>query len=310
MVMKNVKDVKRGFKQPNYFQVDHKVEKIFKVEGVDILPSPIAWQKLKWTRKYFLKKPKEGYFVWIKKQIDFPFFICVSIAKEKTKQKLSNLLMIEKNLNISLLGTCNALKKRLSAYHKAKGKIILKENSILKYEHIHSWGQEDVIEPDYEFFLEKNSKLDYTYKDFFSPKELKIKTKFNLFKEASSNINIIVDCINTKVNIEDIMILKGKNASGILKLRLVGKRNSKIKAHTQILADAQSKGHLDCQGLLIDKNSEISLSPQLVCKNKLSQITHEASIGKVSEEELTYLRMRGFDQKQAIDLIVNGFLSI
>jgi len=40
----------------------------------------------------------------------------------------------------------------------------------------------------------------------------------------------------------------------------------------------------------------------------MAQITHEASIGRISEEELIYLRTRGLNEKEAIGLIVNGFL--
>jgi Fe-S cluster assembly scaffold protein SufB len=76
------------------------------------------------------------------------------------------------------------------------------------------------------------------------------------------------------------------------------------------LANSPSKGHLDCQGLLVDKKSKISLIPALICQNKETQITHEASIGKISEEQLTYLRMRGLSEKEAIDLICSGFLKI
>jgi len=64
---------------------------------------------------------------------------------------------------------------------------------------------------------------------------------------------------------------------------------------------------LDCQGLLVDKDSKISLTPELICQNKLAQITHEAAIGKISEEELSYLRMRGLSEEEAINLIVSGF---
>jgi len=89
---------------------------------------------------------------------------------------------------------------------------------------------------------------------------------------------------------------------------LAGRKNSKITAHSSIIATAPSKGHLDCQGLLVDKNSEISLIPELICHNKNAQITHEASIGRISEEQLSYLRMRGLKEEEAIDLIVAGFL--
>jgi Fe-S cluster assembly scaffold protein SufB len=301
--MKNVKNV-------NYWQVDHKIKKIFEAKGVEILTSKSAWEKYNWARKYFFKKPKEGYFIWIKKQIDHPLFTCVSVVAKNTEQELENLLILEKNLNINLQGTCNAQKRNLSCKHKAQGKIILKENSTLKYEHVHSWGQKDIVEPNYEFLLEKNSKLDYTFKAFFTPKKLKINTSLNLFGGASCNLKILANCTQTEAEIKDTLRLIQKGAKGQIKLRLVGRKNSKISARSQIVAEAEGKGHLDCQGLLIDKNSAISLIPELICRDKDAQITHEALIGKVSEEELNYLRQRGLNEEEAVNLIVTGFLKL
>jgi Fe-S cluster assembly scaffold protein SufB len=37
-------------------------------------------------------------------------------------------------------------------------------------------------------------------------------------------------------------------------------------------------------------------------------LTHEAAIGKISEEELNYLRSRGLSKDEAVNLIVTGFL--
>ena len=302
--------VMRSARNIHYLQIDHRVKRLFQEKGVVILPSAEAWQKFTWSKKYFLKKPKEGYFIWIKKQIDFPLFACISIASKNIQQELGNLLVVEKNLNILLRGACNTLKKNLCGIHKAEGKIVLKENSSLNYEHIHSWHREDIVLPNYEFLLEKNSKLDYTYKNLFTPKKLKIKTILNLLEEASCNLKMVADCNFTETEIIDTLVLKEKGASGQIQLRLVGGKNSKILAHSQILARAPCKGHLDCQGLLIDKSSSISLVPELICKNKQSQITHEASIGKIEEEQLNYLRMRGLNEKEAINLIINGFLGI
>jgi len=303
MVMKNAKNA-------HFWQIDYRTKNILEVKGVTILSSPEAWEKFKWTRKWLTKKPKQGYFIWIKNQVDFPLFTCVSIAHKNIKQELRNLLIIEKNLKISLQGTCNALKKNLSGTHEAQGKIILKQGSSLKYNHIHSWGEKDIVEPNYEFILEKDSKLDYSYKTLFAPQKLRINNLFNLSAGAGCNIKITANCVQTKAEIKDVLFLKGKGASGIINLRLVGGRNSKVLARSQIIADSESKGHLDCQGLLTDQKSEISLIPELVCKHKLAQITHEASIGKISPEQLNYLRMRGLTEKRATDLIINGFLKI
>jgi len=301
--MKNVKSA-------NYWQIDHKIKQIYEKRGTVILPSSEAWEKFKWVKKYFPNKPKEGYFIWVKKQIDFPLFVCISIGTKKIQQSLENLLIVEKNLRISLQGTCDSLKKNLCGIHKAQGKIVLKEESSLKYNHLHSWDKKDVVEPNYEFILEKNSKLDYTYKNLFTPKKLKINTLLTLFEGASCDIKIVVNGIQTKAEIKDTLVLREKGTSGIVKLRLVGREKSNISAYSQILAAAQSKGHLDCRGLLVDKASKISLAPQLICQNKNAQLTHEASIGKISEDELNYLRMRGLTQNEALKLILTGFLGV
>ena len=40
------------------------------------------------------------------------------------------------------------------------------------------------------------------------------------------------------------------------------------------------------------------------------ELTHEASIGKIAEEEIIYLMARGFSRDEARSLIVRGFLSV
>lgn len=303
MAMKNVKNV-------NFWQVDHKVRKIFSVEGIVILSSQEAWEKFSWTRKFFEKKPKEGYFIWVKKQTKSPLITCISIASQKVSQDLLNLAVIEKGIFAKANVFCNSQKNNLCGRHKAKGKLILKEGAVLEYEHIHKWGERDFVSPDYEFILEKNSRLTYNYQNLFPPENLQLKTTIYSNENSSCNLNFVVNGLNSKTKIEDTIFLKRKNSQGIVRLKLIGRKNSQIEAISRIFAEASGKGHLECQGLLIDEKAKISLSPELVCQNKNAQLTHEASIGKISEEELIYLRMRGLTEKQAIDLIINGFLKI
>jgi Fe-S cluster assembly scaffold protein SufB len=296
--------------QTAYSQIDNKIQAILQMQGAEILPSKSAWEEYAWTRKYFSRKPENGYFIWVKKQIKFPLSTCIFIATKKFEQNLENLLVIEKGVKAEMFGACSSMKKNLCSSHIAKGKIILKKGSVLKYEHLHSWGKDDIVKTSYEFVLEKNSKLNYFYKTLLSPKKLKIDTKITCFENASAKMSLIGDFKNSEAKIEDAIVLKKKNSSGIVQLRIVARENAKISTCSKIIAEEQSKGHLDCQGLLVgDKQSSvIKLAPKLVSKNSKSQLTHEASIGKISDEELVYLQTRGLTQKQAIDLIVSGFL--
>jgi Fe-S cluster assembly scaffold protein SufB len=294
----------------NFWQIDHKVENIFEPKGVTILPSLKAWQKFIWARKFFGEKPKEGYFIWVKEEVDFPLAACVTIASPKISQDLKNLLVIERGIKARANVVCQAAENNLCGTHKARGKIILKDNASLEYNHLHKWGEKDFVQPHYEFTLKKNSRLIYTYQNLFPPQNLQFTTILKCGQDSSSNLNIIINGLNSKVKVREALLLKEKNSQGIVKLRLVGRKNSQLFAQSLIFAQAPGKGHLDCQGLLVNKTAKISLIPQLICQNKEAQITHEASIGKISEEELTYLRMRGLTEKEAVDLICSGFLKL
>jgi hypothetical protein len=188
--------------------------------------------------------------------------------------------------------------------------LILKAGASLEYNHLHRWGEKDFVNPDYEFILEKGASLKYEYKNLLPPEHLDIKTSLFLKDNASVNLSIIVNGINSQIKIEDSFYLEGKNASGTASLRLVGKKNARISAVSRIIARNEARGHLDCQGILVDDKSKIFLMPEIACENKKAQITHEASIGKIDEEQLTYLMMRGLTEKQAIDLIIRGFLKV
>jgi hypothetical protein len=306
MTMPSASSVKKC--SPDFLLIDNEVKSINKNNDVMILSSIDAWNSLDWTKKYFDGKPKGGYFIWVKKQVDFPLSTCVNIASLKVKQDLQNLMVIEKGIKAKANVVCSSLKNNLSGTHKARGKLILKEGASLEYNHVHKWGSKDNVFPDYEFILEANSSLDYNYLNMFPPKELDIKNKIFCGTNSSVNLSISVNGIDSNIRIKEEVFLNGKGAQAISKLKLVGRKNSNIIAESSLIAKEKSKGHIDCQSLMIDNKSKISSIPLLVCENKDAQVTHEASIGKVSEEQLNYLRARGLTEKQAIDLIVSGFL--
>ena len=47
--------------------------------------------------------------------------------------------------------------------------------------------------------------------------------------------------------------------------------------------------------------------PYVTCQNDSAILEHEASAGKISEEQMYYLQSRGLSEDDAMNLIVNGF---
>ncbi len=291
-----------------FLQIDNRIQNISFVKGVEILPSLTAWQNYPWCRKYFSHKPRGGYFIWVKEKISFPLVTCVSLTTKNVFQNLTNLIIIEKNLDVTTKGICNSLANNLSGTHIATGKIILKEGARLNYLHWHKWSHSDIVQSNYEFIGEKNSKLLYSYQNLFSPSRLSLKTNVAVEKKAQARLEIVIKGKRSKINLEESINLQGKDAQGAVYLKLAGEKGSDITGISRIYATAPSKGHLDCQGLVIDKGTTISLVPQLVCSHKQALVTHEASIGRINEDQLLYLRSRGLNQKEATELIVDSFL--
>jgi Fe-S cluster assembly scaffold protein SufB len=304
MDMKNAENVKSA----SYVQINHEIRSIFAREGVILLSSPEAYATLEWTRNYFNQKPIEGYFIWVKKRVEHPISTCFTISSPKAYQNPTNLVVVEKDIATEIYSICNAAKPILNAEHKGYSKVILKENSTLKMKHFHNWGKNDYVLSSIEFILEKGAKLSSFYKCINPPKKFKIESKTSLDNESSADFETAVLAKNGEIEMFDSLFLNGEKSSGMIKLRMISDENSKISSHSKIVAKGGGKGHIDCMGLLLSESSFINSTPELVNANKNAVLTHEAAIGKISEEELNYLRSRGLSKDEAVNLIVTGFL--
>jgi Fe-S cluster assembly scaffold protein SufB len=69
-----------------------------------------------------------------------------------------------------------------------------------------------------------------------------------------------------------------------------------------------AKGHLECQGLILG-NGRIHAIPELDGSLEGVELSHEASVGKIAQEEIEYLMARGLDEDEATSTIVRGFLN-
>lgn len=298
----------RNVKSANYLQIDHEIQRISAEKGVVIRSSREAYKEIGWTRDYYEQEPDEGYFIWVKKRIGHPLIICIAISSPRVSQNPRNLVVIEKGVEAEILSVCNAVKMNLCGNHAGRSEIVLKENSRLRMRHFHNWGKRDTISSSLVFSLGKGARLSHTYKCLEVPVILETKTSTFLESCSSANFELVVRAKDGNVDIHDSTFLNGEKSNGISRVRMIGGKESRIVAHSKMIANAAGTGHLDCMGLLLAENSIINAIPELINRNKNASLTHEASVGKISEENLNYLRSRGMTEDEAINLIVAGFL--
>jgi len=68
------------------------------------------------------------------------------------------------------------------------------------------------------------------------------------------------------------------------------------------------KSTVRCDALLLDDTSKTDTYPYMEINQEDATVTHEATVGKIGDEQIFYLMSRGFSEEEALSLIVNGFM--
>ena len=75
-----------------------------------------------------------------------------------------------------------------------------------------------------------------------------------------------------------------------------------------LLGAENARNYTRCDSLLMgDQTAPPTPSPTSRCENPTAKVEHEASTGKIGEDQLFYLRSRGLSEEDAVNMIVNGF---
>ncbi|MEM2138407.1 MAG: Fe-S cluster assembly protein SufB, partial [Candidatus Anstonellaceae archaeon] len=68
------------------------------------------------------------------------------------------------------------------------------------------------------------------------------------------------------------------------------------------------KANVRCDSIISDSDSKAETIPVMDIRTEDAVIGHEASVGRISEEQLFYLMSRGIDAEEALALVVRGFI--
>lgn len=105
-------------------------------------------------------------------------------------------------------------------------------------------------------------------------------------------------------------VLQGEGAGGEIVSRVVSEGGTVISRQMISGNVKGSIGHMECSGLLLNERGVIHSVPELRGEHPDINLSHEAAIGRISDEELSYLMTRGLSEEQARSLIIRGFLDI
>ena len=101
--------------------------------------------------------------------------------------------------------------------------------------------------------------------------------------------------------------LDGEDSAAHLISRSVARDDSRQTFISCMDGNARCNGHTECDAIILD-NGHVSAVPKINANNVDARLIHEAAIGKIAGEQLDKLMTLGLDEKQAEDMIINGFL--
>jgi Fe-S cluster assembly protein SufB len=106
------------------------------------------------------------------------------------------------------------------------------------------------------------------------------------------------------------MIHIGKNTKSTILSKGIsaGHGQNTYRGLVRVTKDATgARNYSQCDSLLIGDTCGAHTVPYLDVRNTSSQVEHEASTSRISEDQLFYCRQRGLATEDAVGLIVNGY---
>lgn len=260
------------------------------------------------------KTDKSGIDIVIKPNtINESVHIPVIITESGIKDLVYNDFYIGENSDVLIVAGCgihNSGDKAsehngIHAFHVGK-------NAKVRYveKHIGVGEKADkILNPVTQVYMEENSSMIMETTQLGGVSSSIRKTEGNLKDNAKL---IIKEKISTDKNqlaeTQFDVSLDGKNSSCEVISRSVTRGESKQKFFSKLTGKNECFGHVECDGILLDK-SQIVSTPEIVAECVDATLVHEAAIGKIAGDQLIKLMSLGLTEKEAEDMIIQGFLS-
>ena len=263
----------------------------------------------------------DGSFVYIPEGVRCPMELSTyfRINASQTGQFERTLIIADKNSYVSYLEGCTAPMRDENQLHAANVELVALEGAEIKYSTVQNWypGDEDGNGGIYNFVTkrglckEKNSKISWTQVETGSAITWKYPSCILKGDNSVGEFySIAITNNHQKADTGTKMIHLGKNTKSkiISKGISAGFADNTYRGLVDIFPKAKNaQNFTQCDSLLMGNKCGAHTIPYIKNKNSDSNIAHEATTAKISEDQLFYCQQRGLNSEEAVSLIVNGF---
>jgi len=297
-------------------------------DGVEVMGISQAQEKHGWLSDYMWKNispdtdkftlqakenPHEGYFIHALAGVKtkHPVQSCLYIAKEGFSQNVHNVVVAEEDSELHIITGCTTAPHLVSGLHVGISEFYVKRGAKLTFTMIHDWGKKINVRPRTVIQVEEGGTIISNYISLKPVGSLQMFPTTHLNgKGAVARFNsILVAGQGSFLDVGSRIVLNAPDTRAEIISRGISSGGSIIARGDLVGKVAGIKAHLECKGLILN-DGLMQAIPELTGHVPGVEMSHEAAVGKIDQQEIEYLMARGLDEEEAISTIVRGFLNV
>lgn len=321
-------DLSQKERSGTYLQMDHSLVHAQSLySGLEVMSITEAMKKYEWVAHYFWKivsadsdeftreahlKPHHGYFLRALPGVKalYPLQACLFITDNNIIQNVHNIIIAEEGSDLQVITGCATASDVRRGLHIGISEFYVKKGARLTFTMIHNWAEEVAVRPRTAALVEEGGIFLSNYICLKKVKTLQMYPRAELIgREALARYySILFAHPGSHLDVGARVILKAEGARAEVIARAVS-AGGEIIARGHLKGEVPGiKAHLECRGLIITERGLIQAIPELEGTVQGVDMSHEAAVGKIAQEEIEYLMARGLSQDEAQAAIVRGFL--
>ena len=255
-----------------------------------------------------------GSFIYVPKgvHLEKPLQSYFRINNEKTGQFERTLIIVDEGADVHYVEGCTAPTYSKESLHAAVVEIIILKDGKCRYSTVQNWSTNIVNLVTKRAMCYENASMEWIDGNIGSQVNMKYPACI-LAGEGAKGTCISI-AVAGKGQFQDAgarMIHLASNTSSTIISKSIVKNGgvANYRGTVRHHKNAQNcRSHVECDTLILDNLSKSDTIPNNEVKNNTSYIEHEATVSKISEEQLFYLMSRGISEHDATQTIIMGFI--
>lgn len=298
-------------------------------KGVEVMTIRQGLEKYAWLSDYLWKavgkdsdkytahveaKQGNGYFIRVLPGVktEYPVQSCLYMTKGESVQDVHNIIVAEEGAELHIITGCTSSVGKEGGVHLGVSEFYIKKGARVTFTMIHRWDPEVMVRPRTGVIVEEDGLFLSNYVLLKPVRSLQMyPAAWCVGKNATARFNsILIATPGSEMDVGSKVFLNAEGARTEIISRAIT-TGGNITARGYIEGNApEVKGHLECRGLILDGGGIIYAVPELKGAVPGIDLSHEAAVGKIAEEEVEYLMARGLNRAEATAIIVRGFLRV